>query len=121
MAFYLLRCNARFGIKGRLKRLQPQTAVGFKKSLVCAGAQIQIGINQAFNRRNDLGVGKSFTRAVPDCGGFGAIAAKRDLVAFDTGAIQSKYTDVANVMMWLTSPSVWSLSGAGRRWDEPAV
>ena len=62
-------------------------------------AQVEVGVHDALDRGNNLLGGKAGTGALANFRVFRCIAAKRDLVVLDTGAVEAEDADMPDMMV----------------------
>ena len=86
-------------VECRLERGEAKTAIGLQKRLGRVAAQIEVGHDNAFDRRNDLICRKTRACAFTDLGILGPITTQRDLVVFYARAVEAQNADVANMVV----------------------
>src|SRR6056297_3967920 len=86
-------------VKRGLERLHTDAAIGLQKRLAAAVAIIEIGLHDPFDRGKDLIRREAGASAVAKTCCLGVIAAKRDLVILDPGAVEAQNTDMADMVM----------------------
>src|SRR5262249_4551893 len=86
-------------IKSRLEGRGTDAAIGGQEIFVLPGADLQISVDDAFDRIDDFIRRKAGSGDFADSAILVARAAERDLIGFNSLLLEAENADMANVMM----------------------